>query len=107
MNLKTSSSARQGGEGLLRDRLTEAEVAARLRVHKKTLARARLGGRPLLPYVRISPRGIRYDAIAVEAHLERVSRRAVRVATPRTLRNSPSAASRRSRGLKPDSGVSQ
>jgi hypothetical protein len=74
---KPSCPATPSGDDRLRSRLTEAEVAVRLQLCKKTLSRARLAGRPLLPYVRLSSRGIRYDAAAVEACLERATQPAV------------------------------
>lgn len=100
MNSKSDPAAPLRGDSLLRDRLTEPEVADRLQLHRKTLSRARLAGRPLLPYVRISPRGIRYDAVKVEAYLERTTRQAAEVQWDGRTRPAPINGLTRSRSAK-------
>ena len=52
-----------------RQLLMEPEVANLLRVDKVTLAHARKAGKPLVPWLRVGVRGIRYNPSDVEAYV--------------------------------------
>jgi hypothetical protein len=76
MDPQCPTPAPQDGEGCLLTLLTEKQVAAKIKMHPKTLERARHAGRPILPYVRLSHRKIRYDPKAVVEALARATRAA-------------------------------
>ncbi|RKT24445.1 helix-turn-helix protein [Paraburkholderia sp. RAU2J] len=52
--------------------LLEAEVAAMLGLHPKTLAKMRWRGEALIPFVRVGHRGIRYRSIDVRHYIKSI-----------------------------------